>query len=109
MAARSLSLAALVQAFYLNLYYITGISKAFEPFACTETNSGHSYLRADPTIECWTSDEHKKILALDIIPLLIYFVGVPVLYASILFYMCGCPTRTSEPCACVAAKGAAEL
>ena len=72
--------------FYLNLYYITGISKAFEPFACTTTESGTSYLRAAPSIKCWEG-EHLTILALDVIPLLIYFIGVPLVYSIILFYM----------------------
>lgn len=72
--------------FYLNMYYITGISKAFEPFACSQTESGSYYLRAAPSIKCWEG-EHLTILALDIIPLLIYFIGVPVVYSMILFYL----------------------
>eukprot|EP00966_Prymnesium_polylepis_P029744 690779-Prymnesium_polylepis.4 len=71
--------------FYLNLYYITGISKALEPFACTNTAVG-SYLRAAPSITCWEG-EHLGILALDIVPLCIYVLGVPVVYAIILFRM----------------------
>ena len=83
------------------MYFITGLSKAFEPFACTETESGSSYLNADPSIPCW-EDEHYAILALDTIPLLIYFIGVPVVYSTILFRMCAsgrCTARRlAVPC-----------
>jgi len=71
--------------FYLNLYYITGISKALEPFACTKTAVG-SYLNAAPSITCWEG-EHLEIIGLDTIPILIYVIGVPLLYAVILFKM----------------------
>ena len=77
------------------MYFITGLSKAFEPFACTETESGYSYLNADPSITCWESD-HITILLLDIIPLLIYLVGVPTVYSIILFYMCESCLRTAH-------------
>ena len=66
------------------LVFPTVSSTAFQAFTCEEFEDGRSFLRADYAIECTRIDhespehEHAKVLAL--IGILLYPVGVSVLY-----------------------------
>ena len=47
-----------------------------QAFECEEFDNGKSYLRADYTVECLSS-EHTPIVVLGVIALILYPVGVP--------------------------------
>ena len=58
-------------------------SAAFQAFACDEFDNGKSFLRADFAVECDTP-EHDSLQGLAIIGILLYPVGISLLY-SVLF------------------------
>ena len=58
---------------------------AFEGFPCYEfTESGRGWLKADVTIECRTP-EHDSELVFVWIAVFVYPIGIPALYAVLLF------------------------
>ena len=70
---------------YLNAYFITGIQKALEPLICTGT-PGEEYLKSDPLMRCWQGD-HYKLLAWDVLAIMIYFVLLPGMVYFALFVL----------------------
>jgi len=54
-------------------------STAFQAFACEEFDNDRAFLRTDFAVECHTP-EHARVRSLAIIGLLLYPVGVSLLY-----------------------------
>ena len=63
-------------------------SAAFRAFSCEEFDSGRAYLKADWAVECSTasrtSDDHEAAKALAYLGILLYPVGVSLLYVLLL-------------------------
>ncbi|KAG5179977.1 hypothetical protein JKP88DRAFT_325492 [Tribonema minus] len=77
-----------VNAFLVSTFLIfSGVSlTVFETFGCDELNTGKSYLRADYSLRC--DDEegtHAKYSIYAAFMIVVYPVGIPALYASILW------------------------
>ena len=66
----------------INFHYQVS-SAAFQAFACDEFDNGKSFLRADFAVECYTP-EHDSLQGLAILGILLYPVGISLLY-SVLF------------------------
>ena len=58
-------------------------SMLFQNFACEHLEDGKLYLRADYRIEC-DSATHKKLQAYAAIMIIMYTLGIPVFYATLL-------------------------
>lgn len=56
---------------------------ALKPLLCAG-DGGNEYLKFAPQIQCWR-DEHKRIVAWDVVAMLIYFFFLPALIAYVLF------------------------
>lgn len=65
--------------------YSSVSSAVFRTFACDELDDGNVYLRADYRIECDSSKHHAFQIYAGFM-ILVYPVGIPVLYALILFH-----------------------
>ena len=70
---------------------MSGVSQTvFRAFLCvvydeeSETYSTRSFLRADPAISCDGGDDHARIKALAYAFILVWPVGVPLLYTALL-------------------------
>ena len=73
---------------YLNIYFLTGVSKALMLLQCESADDGSKpYLAADPTLPCWEGT-HAQMMGLNVISLLLYVVLVPLGYSYILFRRC---------------------
>ena len=66
------------------LVYSSVSSVVFQMFACDKLDTGKSYLRADYTIDC-DSDKHKALQIYAGLMIILYPVGIPALYAGLLF------------------------
>eukprot|EP00736_Rhodelphis_marinus_P000467 Rmarinus@m.7904 len=66
----------------LNITYHTATQKVLKVFVCIPYG-GETWLLHDPDIACW-SDEHASIIAVGVLGLLMFSVGLPVLYFFIL-------------------------
>ena len=66
------------------LVYSSVSSVVFQMFACDKLDTGKSYLRADYTIEC-DSDKHRALQIYAGLMVILYPVGIPALYAGLLF------------------------
>ena len=66
------------------LVYSSVSSVVFQMFACDKLDNGKIYLRADYTIEC-DSDKHRALQIYAGLMILLYPVGIPALYAGLLF------------------------
>ena len=66
------------------LVYSSVSSVVFQMFACDKLDTGKSYLRADYTIEC-DSDKHRALQIYAGLMIMLYPVGIPALYAGLLF------------------------
>ena len=64
--------------------YSSVSSVVFQMFACDKLDTGNSYLRADYTIEC-DSDKHRALQIYAGLMIILYPVGIPALYAGLLF------------------------
>ena len=73
--------AALFMAFLL---YSSVSSVVFQTFSCDPLDDGHSYLRADYSIECYNK-EHRAYQIYAMIMIFVYPVGIPALFAGLLF------------------------
>lgn len=60
-------------------------STVFGTFACEDLDDGGSYLRADYRIRCDT-DKHRLFQSYAVFMIFLYPVGIPVLFAGLLFY-----------------------
>ena len=69
---------------YLNIYYLTGVSKAFQLLQCTDPqDGGGSFLDAAPSLVCWQG-EHQRLMGINSIALMLYVILVPAGYCYIL-------------------------
>ncbi|CAB1118550.1 unnamed protein product [Ectocarpus sp. CCAP 1310/34] len=66
------------------LVYSNVSSVLFQSFACEELHDGKNYLRSDYRIEC-DSSGHKAFQAYAGFMIVLYPVGIPALYAGLLF------------------------
>ncbi|CAN0042723.1 unnamed protein product [Ectocarpus fasciculatus] len=66
------------------LVYSNVSSVLFQSFACEELADGKNYLRSDYRIEC-DSSKHKAFQVYTGFMILLYAVGIPALYAGLLF------------------------
>jgi len=66
------------------LVYSSVSSVVFQMFACEKLDDGGDYLRADYRIRC-TDKKHQKLMVYAACMIVLYPVGIPVLYASVLF------------------------
>ncbi|CAN0034835.1 unnamed protein product, partial [Scytosiphon promiscuus] len=66
------------------LVYSSVSSVLFNTFACEKLSDGNNYLRADYRIEC-DSSRHKAFQVYGGIMIVLYTVGIPVLYGYLLF------------------------
>jgi hypothetical protein len=66
------------------LIYSTVSTVIFQTFACDTLATGDSYLRADYSISCTTS-KHKWYRLYSGIMILVYPIGIPVMYAALLW------------------------
>ena len=64
--------------------YSSVSSTVFRMFACDDVDDGHTYLRADYRIKC-TDAKHRLLQAYAAVMIAVYPVGIPFLYAVILF------------------------
>ncbi|KAL3916594.1 MAG: hypothetical protein SGPRY_006751, partial [Prymnesium sp.] len=69
---------------YLNMYYLTGVAKSFEMLKCSKNEP--SFLVASPSMLCWEG-EHLSLLPLAAASTFFYLVGVPCLYAHVMFQL----------------------
>ena len=65
--------------------YSSVSSTVFRMFACDDVDDGHTYLRADYRIKC-TDAKHRLLQAYAAVMIAVYPVGIPFLYAVILFH-----------------------
>ena len=76
---------ALLMLMFFTYPLVTNI--AFEAFPCHAFTEGdgtvRSWLRADVEVECDTA-EHRRVIAIAVLAILIYPVGLPVLCAALL-------------------------
>ena len=66
------------------LVYSSASSTIFQMFDCDSLDDGKDYLRADYTIEC-DGDKHKGLMIYAGFMILLYPVGIPGLFAYLLF------------------------
>jgi hypothetical protein len=66
------------------LIYSTVSTVVFQTFACDTLATGDSYLRADYSISC-TTTKHKWYRLYSGIMILVYPIGIPVMYAALLW------------------------
>lgn len=66
------------------LVYSSVSSVVFQMFACDDLDDGKNYLRADYTIDC-DSTKHRVLQIYAGLMIMLYPVGIPALYACILF------------------------
>ena len=66
------------------LVYSSVSSTVFQIFACEDLDDGKNYLRSDYRIEC-DSAKHKALQIFSGFMVMLYPVGIPCLYAGLLF------------------------
>ncbi|CAN0590820.1 unnamed protein product, partial [Laminaria digitata] len=66
------------------LVYSSVSSILFQMFACDDLEDGKKYLRADYRVEC-DSSKHTVVQIYAGFMILLYTVGIPILYTSLLF------------------------
>lgn len=66
------------------LVYSSVSSKVFQAFACERLDDGREYLRVDYRIEC-DSSKHRSFQVFAGIMIFVYPVGIPLLYALLLY------------------------
>ncbi|CAN0218885.1 unnamed protein product [Ectocarpus sp. 4 AP-2014] len=67
------------------LVYSSASSTAFQTFACDDIDTGESFLRADHSIQCYTT-EHRVYMAYAGLMCLVYPFGIPLCYAATLYH-----------------------
>ena len=85
------------------LVYSSASSSVFRMFACDHLDDGEVYLRADYRILC-TDSKHHALQIYAGIMVLVYPVGIPLVYAVLLYRLRGVlrtagPARTNSPSA----------
>ena len=66
------------------LMYSTVASSTFQTFVCDHLDDGRSFLRADHSLECYTST-HKAFMAYAGVMVAVYPIGIPACYALVLY------------------------
>lgn len=67
------------------LVYSTASSIVFKTFSCESLEDGNTYLRADYRIKC-TSDKHKMLKVYAGLMMIVYPLGIPLLYVAVLVW-----------------------
>lgn len=67
------------------LVYSSVSSTVFQMFACDRLDDGHHYLRADYRILC-TGAKHQALQVYAGVMVVLYPIGIPLLYAALLYY-----------------------
>jgi len=70
--------------YILFLVYPSCSSAAFQTFICDTLESGKEKLRVDYSVTCW-EDEHLRAVAYALVMVVIYPLGTPLLYSSLLY------------------------
>ena len=70
--------------FFLNMYFIGGISTSFKMLSCRDDGAGASFVRSAPSIQCWEGD-HISLAAGAIVAVALYGGGLPLIYAWVLY------------------------
>ena len=81
--------------FFLNMYFLGGVSASFKMLACRDDMEGGSFLRASPSMKCWEGD-HNRLAAGAIVVVIFYGIGVPCMYCWVLFCLLPRLGRGSE-------------
>lgn len=66
------------------LVYSSVSSTVFQTFACDDLDTGESFLRADHSIQCYTT-KHQWFMGYAAVMCLVYPLGIPFCYAVILY------------------------
>lgn len=75
---------ATVQYLISFLVYSSASSTVFQTFACDDIDNGKSFLRADHSIQCFTT-EHRAYMAYAGVMCIVYPLGIPFCYAATLY------------------------
>ncbi|CAM9952041.1 unnamed protein product, partial [Hapterophycus canaliculatus] len=67
------------------LVYSSVSSSIFKMFSCETLADGKTYLRADYSIEC-DSSKHQIMRAYAAVMIFVYPLGIPLIYAALLFW-----------------------
>lgn len=67
------------------MVYSTASSIVFKAFSCEKLEDGVKYLRADYRIDC-DSNKHKSMQLYAGLMIFVYPLGIPLLYAAVLFW-----------------------
>ena len=64
---------------FLSITYNGLCSKAFNTFSCMLLRDGRTrVMKAAPEITCWETDEHRAMVGISILAILVYVVGIPL-------------------------------
>eukprot|EP00752_Nemacystus_decipiens_P010199 g9089.t1 len=66
------------------LVYSSASSTVFQTFTCDDLDTGESFLRADHSIQCYTT-KHRVYMAYAGLMCLVYPIGIPSCYAFVLY------------------------
>ena len=58
---------------------------ALQLFQCSPSDEG-DYLLAAPSITCWSSKEHRRLLGYNVIAFSVFIIAVPLMYVYVVFY-----------------------
>lgn len=70
----------------LQIMYLTLVEKAMQALDCSPLPDGSAALDSSPSIRCWESDKHKVLAAFGVTAMVIYVVGIPLLFWRVLRY-----------------------
>jgi hypothetical protein len=62
---------------FLGVVYNNVCLLAFNTFSCFELRDGTSVMTAAPLVVCWESDEHRAMVGISIVALIVYVFGLP--------------------------------
>jgi hypothetical protein len=62
---------------FLGVVYNNVCLLAFNTFSCFELRDGTSVMTAAPLVVCWESDEHRAMVGISIVALIVYVLGLP--------------------------------
>jgi hypothetical protein len=71
---------------FLGIVYNNVCLKVFSTFSCQQLRNGDWVLAAAPSIGCYDSAEHRVLMALSILALIIYVIGVPAFTLGSVIY-----------------------
>jgi hypothetical protein len=71
---------------FLNIVYNSLCTKCFDAFSCFQLADGTLALNVAPDLACWDSAEHRAMVGVAILGLLIYVLGIPAYVLSTMLY-----------------------